>query len=187
VNKDRLLTQSSVRFILSLKLIADYQSRTFIKEKKMYLTISDVSKITGLTPYTLRYYAKEGLLDFVERSSNSVGTRLFKKSDLEFIHVIQCLKSAGLSIKDIKTFVDWTMEGDSTIEERLNMFKERQAELEKQIADLQEVLDVVKYKSWYYETAKEAGSCSIHDTDNEKEIPENMLKIKNKLQELHNV
>ncbi|EPI00518.1 transcriptional regulator, MerR family [Enterococcus faecalis 13-SD-W-01] len=169
-------------------MIIDYQSRTFFdKEKKMYLTINDVSKITGLTPYTLRYYAKEGLFDFVERSSNSVGTRLFKKSDLEFIHVIQCLKSAGLSIKDIKTFVDWTMEGDSTIEERLNMFKERQAELEKQIAELQEVLKVVKYKSWYYETAKEAGSCSVHDAINTEKMPEDMLQVKNKLEELHNV
>ncbi|WP_241546232.1 MerR family transcriptional regulator [Enterococcus villorum] len=71
----------------------------------MYLTIHEVAKKTGLTPYTLRYYAREGLFDFVERSSNSVGTRLFKESDLEFIYIIKCLKHAGLSIKDIKSFV----------------------------------------------------------------------------------
>lgn len=152
----------------------------------MHLTINDVSKRTGLTPYTLRYYAKEGLLDFVERSSNSLGTRLFKKSDLEFIYIIQCLKSTGLSIKEIKAFVDWSLEGDSTIDERLAMFKERQEELEKQIAEMQEILDIVKYKCWYYEVAKEVGSCSIHDTIEPNQLPTNMLKIKNKLKELHN-
>lgn len=153
----------------------------------MYLTINEVAKKTGLTPYTLRYYAREGLFDFVERSSNSIGTRLFKESDLEFIYIIKCLKHAGLSIKDIKSFVDWTIEGDTTIEERLLMFQERQKELEKQIAELQEVLDVVKYKTWYYETAKNAGSCSIHTTLEENKIPKNMRKIKNQLKELHTI
>lgn len=153
----------------------------------MYLTINDVSKKTGLTPYTLRYYAKEGLLDFVERSSNSLGTRLFKKSDLEFIYIIQCLKDTGLSIKEIKDFVDWSLLEDATIDERLAMFKDRQVELEKQISDLQEVLEVVKYKCWYYETAKDAGTCSIHDTIKSSQIPEDMQKIKDKLKELHNV
>ena len=43
----------------------------------MLYTVNMISKITGLTPYTIRYYAKEGLLPFVERSSN--GTRLFKR------------------------------------------------------------------------------------------------------------
>lgn len=152
----------------------------------MYLTIHEVAKKTGLTPYTLRYYAREGLFDFVERSSNSIGTRLFKESDLEFIYIIKCLKHAGLSIKDIKSFVEWTMRGDATIEDRLHMFKERQIELEKQLSELQEVLDVVKYKTWYYETAKDAGTCAIHDTLAEDEIPKQMLKTKKKLIEFHN-
>ncbi|EOH99038.1 hypothetical protein UAY_02307 [Enterococcus moraviensis ATCC BAA-383] len=153
----------------------------------MYLTINDISKKTGLTPYTLRYYAKEGLFDFVERSSNSVGTRMFKPADLEFIHIIQCLKSTGMSIKDIKSFVDWTMEGDSTINKRLTMFKERQKELEKQINELQDVLNVVKYKRWYYETANDLGTCSIYDLIESSQIPENMIEIKNRLNDLHNV
>ncbi|MDY1545036.1 MerR family transcriptional regulator [Lactiplantibacillus pentosus] len=109
----------------------------------MTLTIHDVAQRTGLTTYTLRYYAKEGLLDFVTRSSNKLGTRLFKESDLEFIYLIKCLKNAGLSIKEIKTFVDWTMAGDSTIAERRDMFQKRRTALQQQMADLQATLEPV--------------------------------------------
>jgi len=161
------------------------KNNDFFGGANMFYTINDVSKRTNLTPYTLRFYAKEGLLDFAERSAN--GTRMFKDSDFELIHVIECLKSTGMSIKDIKSFADWCMEGDSTIENRLEMFKTRRKDVEAQIAALQETLDVVKYKCWYYETAKEAGTCAVHDTINPEDIPADMLKTKIKLTELRNV
>ena len=52
----------------------------------MLYTVKEVSEKTGLTPYTIRYYLKEGLLPNVERDSN--GTRLFKESDLESFYMI---------------------------------------------------------------------------------------------------
>lgn len=150
----------------------------------MYLTIHDVAKRTGLTTYTLRYYAKEGLFDFVKRSSNKIGTRLFKESDLTFIYLIKCLKNAGLSIKEIKTFVDWTIAGDSTISERRAMFQERRDALQKQMAELQATLDVVDYKCWYYQVAEDAGTCAIHETINDDELPEKTRAVKHRLETL---
>lgn len=41
-------------------------------------SIGEVAKALKLTPYTLRYYDREGLMPFVERTSG--GTRLFKES-----------------------------------------------------------------------------------------------------------
>ena len=49
-------------------------------------------------PPTLRYYGKEGLLPFVERSSG--GIRMFRENDFEWLQVIRCMKKAGMSIKD---------------------------------------------------------------------------------------
>ncbi len=54
----------------------------------------------NLTVYTLRYYDKEGLLPFVERTDS--GIRRFKESDIEALRVIECLKSTGMPIKEIK-------------------------------------------------------------------------------------
>ena len=89
----------------------------------MGYSIGEAAKKAGLSAYTLRYYDKEGLLPFVERTPS--GFRIFKDSDLEWLAVISCLKSSGMSIKDIKKFINWCMEGDSTLEKRLNMFKKQ--------------------------------------------------------------
>ena len=151
----------------------------------MYHTIKEVSKRTNLTQYTLRYYAKEGLLDFVER--NSSGVRIFKESDIDFIYVIKCLKHSGLSIKELKSFVDWCMEGDPTLEKRLEMFKTRKEKLEEEIASLQHTLEVVNYKCWYYETAIAGGTAAVHDTIKPEDIPANFLVIKEMLKKNYNV
>ena len=46
-----------------------------------YFTIKDVAERTGISAYTLRYYDKEGLLGFVERSES--GILLFTEKDFE--------------------------------------------------------------------------------------------------------
>jgi len=135
-----------------------------------------ISKITGLTPYTIRYYAKEGLLPLVERSNN--GTRLFKESDLEYLYMIGCLKNCGMTIKEIREFTEWTLEGDSTIDKRLKLFQEKKKVLTEKLKIIQTTLDTLNYKEWYYTVAKKAGTVAVHDTMPEDEIPEEMKKIR---------
>lgn len=150
----------------------------------MYYTIGEISKKINVSPYTLRFYAKEGLLPFVARSER--GIRMFTEDDFGWLALIDCLKKTGMSIKDIKTFVDWAIEGDSTIDQRLNMFKEQRQAVETKIEELQGVLDVLKYKCWYYETAKAAGTCAVHDTMKVEEIPEEIKRLKERSDKMHN-
>jgi DNA-binding transcriptional MerR regulator len=150
----------------------------------MYYTISEVAKKINVSPHTLRFYAKEGLLPFVERSEN--GIRKFKDEDFEWLMIIECLKKTGMSIKDIKKFIDWVMEGDSTIEQRLEMFQKQKETVEKQIAQLQDTLELLKYKCWYYETAKKAGTCKIHNTIKPEDIPKEIRHVKESLKKSPN-
>jgi DNA-binding transcriptional MerR regulator len=150
---------------------------------KMYYTVSEISKKVNISPHTLRFYDKEGLLPFVERSKS--GIRMFKDSDFESLFLIECLKKAGMSIKDIRTFIDWCAKGDETIEQRLNMFREQQKKVKGQIAELQETLEVLKYKCWYYETAQAAGTCAIHASLKLKDIPEDIRRAKEKTEKMH--
>lgn len=69
------------------------------------------------TALLLRYYDKEGLLPFVERSSG--GIRMFRETDIEWLQVIGCMKKAGMSIRDIRRYIELAMQGDDTIETRL--------------------------------------------------------------------
>jgi len=148
----------------------------------MFYTIGEIAKILNIAPSTLRYYDREGLLPFVERSGG--GIRVFKDEDFEWLSIIDCLKKTGMPLKDIRTFVDMVNQGDETIEQRLEMVQVRHNVVEEQIVQLQEILDQLKYKCWYYETAKAVGTCAVHDTIGLEEIPEELRYIKEKMQNL---
>ena len=63
---------------------------------------------------TLRFYDKEGLLPFVERLPG--GIRMFQESDFEWLQVIGCMKKAGMSIRDIRQYIELALRGDDTID-----------------------------------------------------------------------
>jgi DNA-binding transcriptional MerR regulator len=123
-------------------------------------SISKAAKKTGLTVHTLRYYEKEGLLPFVERTES--GLRSFKDDDFTWLNVIKCLKNTGMPIKKIKVFIDWCMDGDSTLEKRLMLFRKQKETVEAQMAELNGYLKTIEHKITYYEAAVEAGTESVH-------------------------
>ena len=63
----------------------------------MFYTIGEMAQKLNVAPSTLRYYDKEGLLPFVERSSG--GIRMFKDEDMEWLRLLGCLKKAGMPLK----------------------------------------------------------------------------------------
>jgi DNA-binding transcriptional MerR regulator len=123
-------------------------------------SIGEVAKELDLSVYTLRYYDKEGLMPFVERTES--GTRLFKDSDIAALNIIECLKSTGMPIKEIKHFIDWCSEGDDTLQNRYDMFLERKATVEAKIKELQQTMEIIDHKCSYYKTALEAGTEDVH-------------------------
>ena len=145
----------------------------------MLYTVKEVAEKTGLTPYTVRYYLKEGLFPNVERDSN--GTRLFKESDLEAFYMIECMKRCGMTISEIHRYMEWLMEGDRNIDKCLALFQGKMDVLKNEMHRLKECMEAVSYKIWYYETAKAAGTLSIHETLPPDEIPKNMKKIRSRM------
>ena len=61
----------------------------------MIYTVGEMAQKLGVPASTLRYYDKEGLLPFVERSSG--GIRMFRENDFEWLQVIRCMKKAGIT------------------------------------------------------------------------------------------
>ncbi len=118
-------------------------------------TIGQVSQMFGLPISTLRYYDKQGLFPGMERVS---GIRKFSDTELEALRVIECLKKSGLEIKDIKRFMDWCVEGASTYPQRKELFEKQKETLEAEISHMNKVLDMLKFKCWYYEQAMQDGS-----------------------------
>ncbi|QHI73706.1 MerR family transcriptional regulator [Aminipila terrae] len=135
----------------------------------MIYTIGEISKKLNVAPSTLRYYDKEGLIPFVERSAN--GIRMFNEQDLSGLELIECLKKTGMPIKEIKHFIDCCVEGDSKIQERLSIIESQRISVMEQMKEMQSMLDMLNYKTWYYQTAEKAGTCAVHDGIQLSDVP----------------
>lgn len=129
--------------------------------KTMGYSIGQVSKKMGLTAHTLRYYEKEGLLPFVKK--NGAGLRVFSDNDLGWLELIECLKGTGMTLKGIKQYIDWFQEGDSTLKQRLEMFKEQKVKLKEQMARLEKYMERIDYKIAYYNEVIAHGEKGIWD------------------------
>ena len=104
---------------------------------------------------------------------------MFTDADLAWLKTVDCLKKTGMPIKDIKNFIDYCMEGDARIDERLATIKAQRDSVIAQMKEMQDMLDILNFKCWYYETALEAGTCAIHDPDRLRldEVPDEFHRI----------
>mgnify|MGYP001781236727 CR=1 FL=1 len=100
----------------------------------MVYTVGEMAKKLDVPASTLRYYDKEGILPFLERKES--GHRMFSEQDLSMLRIIECLKCTGMSIKDIRQYAMWAQMGDSTLEQRYNLFLERREAVMAQIKEL---------------------------------------------------
>lgn len=94
-------------------------------------TIKKVSKIMNISTYTLRYYEKIGLLEFVKRDKN--GIRQFSESDLLTLNTIHRLKDTGMPLHEIKHYLELINEGIDSVSERKKMMENQKRSINHQI------------------------------------------------------
>ncbi len=129
----------------------------------MTYAIGEIAEKMNLSIHTLRYYDKEGLLLFVQRTEN--GRRVFSDRDIILLSTIECLKATGMPLKDIRQYVDWCVEGAETIPQRYELVKNQKKVLEDQMAQLQKMLNAINYKCEFYKQALETGSTELCESD----------------------
>ena len=84
------------------------------------------------------------------------------------LQVIDCFKSTGMSIAEMQQFVEMVKRGDESLQERYDLFLEREKIVKKELAELEKQMQVIQHKLWYYQTAIEAGTEDIHKQNNTK-------------------
>ena len=132
-------------------------------------TIGQVAAMFYLSTYTLRYYDKKGLIPNLKK--DAAGNRAFSEENLATINIIECIKKAGMPIKDIKQFIVWCNQGDASLKQRLAMFQQLRQDVLGQLAQLEETLATIEYKCDYYQQAVAAGTeasvkAKAHNTEN---------------------
>ena len=119
-----------------------------MQEIETTYSIGEVAEKFGLSVPTLRYYDKEGLIPNLNK--NAAGVRRFTEENLSTLQIVECVKNAGMPIKEIKQFIKWTTEGDESLQERFDMFLQLRLSVQEQMRQLQETLDVINFKCEYY-------------------------------------
>ena len=145
--------------------------------EKLY-TIGDAAAELGMPASTIRFYEKNGLIPNQRRTSD--GRRLFDEDDLEWMRFGERLKVSGMPIKEIREYIKLYMAGDSTIEERRCIVRERRAAIDAQLEELKLARDFIEYKCWFYDVAAESGTCDTPRNMPYDELPDNIKRIKAK-------
>lgn len=111
-------------------------------------TIQQVAIEIGLTAYTLRYYEDIGLVDPVRRNKN--GHRRYIGTDISRIMMLKKLRKTGMSLDDMKYFIDLYRQGHDTAGERRELLESHRETVQAQIDELCEFLKFIDYKIGLY-------------------------------------
>jgi DNA-binding transcriptional MerR regulator len=115
------------------------------------MKIAEVSEQYGISPDTLRYYERIGLIPPVHRSES--GIRDYSEIDARRVDFIKCMRSAGLPIEVLIEYVGLVQQGDLTIEARKEILKEQREQLAARMKENQKTLDILDHKIEVYEKA----------------------------------
>lgn len=119
------------------------------------MTIKEVAEKYDISADTLRYYERVGMIPKVTRRPN--GIRDYQESDLGWVELAICMRSAGLPIEVMSEYVKLYKEGDNTIPARLELLQEQMNALKEQKAQIESTVERLAYKISKYEEAMETG------------------------------
>lgn len=112
-------------------------------------TVKEVAELLGVSVHTVRYYDDNGLIPGTKR--NAANQRLFDDLEVEWLYVSLTLKNTGLSMKDVKHYIELYGRGDSTLPERYEIMKKQKEKTIQEMEELKLRLAVLDRKIDHYE------------------------------------
>ncbi len=112
-------------------------------------TMMQVCRELDMTYQTLKFYCNEGLVPNVKRDANN--RRVFDESDEKWIKDLTCLKKCGLSIQEMKDYLELCLAGESTIVPRKEMLDKKQERLRQTIKELEDSIAYIDLKQNFYD------------------------------------
>ncbi len=112
-------------------------------------SMKEACSLTDMTYENLKFYCNEGLVPNVKRDSRNY--RVFDEHDIKWIQSLNCLKSCGMSLAEMKTYLALCLEGEGTIPERKVILAEKKEALLQSIAELQKAVAFIDWKQGFYD------------------------------------
>lgn len=108
------------------------------------MTIAEAAAEAGVTPHTLRYYERAGLLEPIER--NGSGHRRFSEDDVEWVVVVTKLRATGMPIRRIREYAELVQAGEGNEAERLALLEAHREDVRAQLREVRRNLELIDYK-----------------------------------------
>lgn len=112
-------------------------------------SMKEACTLTNMTYENLKFYCNEGLVPNVKRDRRNY--RVFDEHDIKWIQSLNCLKSCGMSIAEMKQYLALCMEGEGTIPERKVILAEKKETLLQSITELQKAVAYIDWKQRFYD------------------------------------
>lgn len=115
----------------------------------MIYTMMQVCKELDMTYQTLKFYCNEGLVPNVKRDKNN--RRIFDEKNVAWIKDLTCLKKCGLSIQEMKEYLELCLQGKSSINTRKELLAQKQEALQTSIKELEDSVAYIDWKQNFYD------------------------------------
>lgn len=112
-------------------------------------TMKETCAKTGLSYETLKFYCNQGIVPNVKRDSKN--HRVFDDRDVAWINSLNCLRNCGMSIHEMKVYIDLCLVGESSIPERKAILAEKRKRLEAEMHRIQDSIDYIDWKQGFYD------------------------------------
>lgn len=112
-------------------------------------TVKEVANLLGITEHTVRFYTDKGLVPDLQRDKNNI--RIFDAKSIYWLQGAKNLKSCGMSISNIKKYIDLCSEGNNSIEERHQMIQEQRKLVQAQLEEMKLIEEFVMMKEQHYQ------------------------------------
>lgn len=124
-------------------------------------TVKQISDKLKISVHTLRFYDDQGLFPDVTRDAHR--TRLFTEDSLDWISLVLCLRNTGMSVTDIRHYINLCKDGEATVLERYKIIMKQKEKAEADLKEMQSRLEVLRMKEKCYEdilNSKSGDACN---------------------------
>lgn len=120
-----------------------------VKASGKLFTMMEVCRDADMTYQTLKFYCNQGLVPNVKRDKNN--RRVFDEHDVEWVKSLVCLKKCGMSIEEMRDYLQLCLQGKQSIPERKELLAEKRERLVDQMAEIQASIDYIDWKQGFYD------------------------------------
>ncbi len=112
-------------------------------------SMKETCEKVGMSYQTLKFYCNQGLIPNVKRDKNNY--RVFDDNNIGWIKSLSCLKKCGMSIEEIKQYLNLCLIGESTIPKRKVLLDIKRKKLIEELNQIQESINYIDWKQGFYD------------------------------------